>query len=219
MPSLAFVRTPAAVLGLLALAVAAPAAHTQQPYARWQVEASLDHTGSSSMSSVIAETPQGGFEHRQQETVRYSVGASALTRIAHRTSLRLGLSLASRGFAERTTQDGRTTDNEVDFMYLGAPLTLGYNLVNPGRGIRPFVEAGVVPELLVRQDESGFDYDLRSVGLSYLVGFGVKYNLQGGRALVLAPEIRIAARDYSRDTPGTLEFRPISTGIKLGFQF
>ena len=216
MPTPSFVRTGAAVLALVALA--APAARAQwQP--RFQVEASLDHTGSASMVSAIAETPVGGFERRQQETVRYSVGASALARIAPRTSLRLGLSLASRGFAERTTEDGRTRNDEVDFVYLGAPLTLGYNLVSASRGLRPFVEAGVVPELLVRQDESAFDYDLRSVGLSYLVGFGVKYNLEGGRALVLAPEVRIAARDYSHDTPGTLEFRPISTGIKLGFQF
>ncbi|HEX6368172.1 MAG TPA: outer membrane beta-barrel protein [Longimicrobium sp.] len=216
MPTFSFGRAGAAALALVALA--APAAHAQwQP--RFQVEASLDHTGSASMSSVIAEAPQGGFERRQKETVRYSVGASALARIAPRTSLRVGLSLASRGFAERTTEDGRTSENEVDFVYLGAPLTLGFNLINPGRGLKPFVEAGVVPELLVRQDESGFDYDLRSVGLSYLVGFGVKYNLEGGRALVLAPELRIAARDYSHDTPGTLEFRPISTGIKLGFQF
>jgi hypothetical protein len=107
----------------------------------------------------------------------------------------------------------------VEFLYLGAPLTVGYNLVNPRRGLKPFVEAGVVPELLLRQDESTFRFDLRKTGLSYLVGFGVKYNLKDGRALVLGPEARFAAHEYSRPTPGTLEFRPMTIGLKLGVQF
>jgi hypothetical protein len=157
------------------------------------------------------------------ETVRYSVGASRLTQVAPRVSVRFGLSLANKGFAERsrtTTADGtRTSERQVDFLYLGAPITLGYNLVNRHPGLVPFVEAGVVPELLVRRDESAFQYDLRDTGLSYLGSFGVKYNLESGRALVLAPELRIAAREYSNNTPGTLEYRPVSVGIKLGVQF
>jgi hypothetical protein len=107
----------------------------------------------------------------------------------------------------------------VEFLYLGAPLAVGYNLVNPRPGLKPFVEAGVVPELLLRQDESTFRFDLRETGISYLVGFGVKYNLEDGRALVLGPEARFAAHEYSRPTPGTLEFRPMTIGLKLGVQF
>jgi hypothetical protein len=218
MPSPTFVRSNLAMLTLLALATAAPAAHAQ-----WQVEASLDQTGSTSMNSYISDGPPTSGQLSQMETLRYSFGASRLARVAPRTSLRFGLSMANKGFAERssTTSAAGTqrSEQQVDFLYLGAPLTLGYNLVNPHRGLVPFVEAGVVPELLVRRDESAFDYDLRDVGLSYLVNLGVKYNLDGGRALVLAPEARIAAREYSRDTPGTLEYRPVSIGLKLGVQF
>ena len=221
MPILVVRRSHAVVLALLALA-AAPAAHAQ-PYSRYQVEVSLDQTGSEFMHSVIADGPAGGAQRSQREAVRYSVAASRLARVAPRTSFRFGLSLANKGFTERSTTSSatgtQTSEHHVDFLYLGAPLTVGYNLVNPRRGLKPFVEAGVVPELLLRQDESTFRFDLREAGLSYLVGFGVKYNLEDGRALVLAPEARIAAHEYSRSTPGTLEFRPITIGLKFGVQF
>jgi opacity protein-like surface antigen len=210
------------VLALLAIAAAAPAAHAQ-PYARYQVEVSLDQTGSEFMHSSMALGSAGGGQFSQREAVRYSMAASRLTRVAPRTSLRFGLSLANKGFSERSTTSTatgtRTSERHVDFLYLGAPLTVGYNLVNPRRGMKPFAEAGVVPELLLRQDESRFDFDLRKTGLSYLVNVGVKYNLEDGRALMLAPELRYAAREYSRPTPGTLEFRPITIGLKLGVQF
>jgi opacity protein-like surface antigen len=222
MPTLVVGRSHAAVFALLALAVAAPAAHAQ-PYSRYQVEVSLDQTGSEFMHSVIADGPAGGASRSQREAVRYSVAASRLARVAPRTSFRFGLSLANKGFTERSTTSSatgtQTSENHVDFLYLGAPLTVGYNLVNPRKGVKPFVEAGVVPELLVRQDESTFDFDLRRTGISYLVGFGVKYNLEDGRALVLAPEVRVAAHEYSRSTPGTLDFRPITIGLKFGVQF
>lgn len=214
----AFVRTRAAVLGLFALAAAAPAARAQS-FPLFQVEASLDHTGSEFMSSIIAEGPSGGFELDQVEAVRYSVGASALARIAPRTSVRFGLSLSNKGFTERTTTGGETSRREVDLLYLGAPLTLGYNLINPRRGLKPFAEVGIVPELLVRQDESRFGLDLRDTGLSYLFNIGVKYNLGDDRAVILAPELRYAAGEYSRDNPQTTDFRPITTGLKVGFQF
>lgn len=222
MPTLVGRRSHAAVLALLALAAAAPAVHAQ-PYSRYQVEVSLDQTGSEFMHSQIADGPAGAAQRSQREAVRYSVAASRLARVAPRTSFRFGLSLANKGFTERSTTFSaageETSENHVDFLYLGAPLTLGYNLVNPRPGVTPFVEAGVVPELLVRQDEGAFDFDLRRTGLSYLVNFGVKYNLEDGRALVLAPELRYAAREYSRSTPGTLDFRPITIGLKLGVQF
>lgn len=206
------------VLGLLALAAAAPAARAQsQP--GFQVEASLDHTGSSSMHSVIADGTDGGFQLSQREAVRYSVGASRLARLAPRASLRFGVSLANKGFTERFTSNARTSERHVDLIYLGAPLALGYNLVNSRRGLVPFAEAGVVPELLLRRDESEFQYDFRDVGVSYLLNLGVKYNFANGRALLLAPEARIAAREYSRDTPGGLEYRPTTVGLKLGVQF
>lgn len=221
MPTPVVRRSHAAVLALLALA-AAPAAHAQ-PYSRFQVEASLDQTGSHSMHSVFVHGPTSGGQISQREAVRYSVAASALARVAPRTSFRFGLSLVNKGFTERSTTSSaageQTSENQVDLLYLGAPLTLGYNLVNPRPGMKPFVEAGVVPELLVRRDESEFDFDLRKTGLSYLFNVGVKYNLEDGRALLLAPELRFAAREYSRPTPGTLEFRPITIGLKLGVQF
>lgn len=212
-------RARAVVLALVALAAAAPVAHGQS-YPHWQVEASLDHTGSSSMSTVFAEGPAGGFQISQQEAVRYSVGASRLVRVLPRTSLRLGLSLANRGFAERTTTPTETSTREVDLLYLGAPITLGYNLVNASRGLRPVIEAGVVPELLVREDASDFvEYDLRDTGISYLVSMGFKYNMEGGRAVLLAPEARFAAGDYSRPGPGRLDYHPMTVGLKLGVQF
>lgn len=222
MPTLLSGRAPTALLALLATAAVAPAVQAQQ-HPRFQVEASLDHTGSTSMSSVIAEGPTGGFELDQVEAVRYSLGASALARVAPRTSIRFGLSLANRGFMERTrvsTIEGPETDErQVDFLYLGVPLTLGYNLVNPRPGLKPFLEAGIIPELLVREDESEFEYDLRDTGLSYLVNFGVKYNLDDGRAIILAPEARIAAGNYSRHRTGALDYRPVTVGLKLGVQF
>jgi opacity protein-like surface antigen len=222
MPTLVVRRSHAAVLALLALVAAAPAAHAQ-PYSRYQVEVSLDQTGSQFMHSSMALATGSGGQVSQQEAVRYSVGASRLVRVVPRTSFRFGLSLANKGFTERSSTysaaGSHTSENHVDLLYLGAPLTAGYNLVNPRAGVKPFVEAGVVPELLVRQDASELDFDLRRTGLSYLVNFGVKYNLEDGRALVLAPELRYAAWDYSRPTPGTLEFRPITIGLKLGVQF
>lgn len=218
MPTLTFGRAYSVVLGLVVLAAAAPAAGAQS-HPRWQVEASLDHTGSEFMHSVFAETATGGAELSQMETVRYSVGASRLARLAGQVNLRIGLSLSNKGFTEESTRGGETSERHVDLLYLGAPITLGYNLANGSRGIRPFVEAGIVPELLLRQDESAFEMDLRRTGVSYLASVGAKYNLGDGRAIVLAPEIRIGARKYSRDTPGTVEYRPITTGIKLGVQF
>jgi hypothetical protein len=222
MHPVAFVRTRAAVLGLFALAAAAPEAQAQrQP--RVQVEASVDHTGSEFMHGVIADGPAGSAELKQKEAVRYSVGASGLARVAPRTSLRLGLLLTNKGFDERSTISSptgtRTTERHVDLLYLGAPITLGYNVINPRRGLKPFAEAGVLPELLVRQDESDFGLDLRDTGLSYLFNVGVKYNLGDGRAVMLAPELRYAAREYSRKNPATVDFRPITTSLKLGFQF
>lgn len=211
------------LMGMMALAATAPAAQAQS-HARFQVEASLDHTGSASMSSVIAEGGAGAAELRQKEVVRYSVGASALARVAPRTSVRLGLSLANRGFAEQSVNwggTGETRENQVEFLYLGVPLALGFNLVNPRPGLHPFAEAGIVPELLVRADESTFNVNLRDVGLSYLVNAGLKYNLEGGRAIILAPEARFAASNYSRRATdyNSIEFRPMSVGIKLGVQF
>lgn len=214
----AFVRTRAAVLALFALAAAAPAAHAQRA-PHWQVEASLDHTGPTSYTSSIADGPGGGMRFEQQEAVRYSVGASGLVRIVPRTSLRLGLSLSNKGFTERRESTSDVSVNHVDLLYLGVPLTLGYNLVNARRGLLPFAEAGIVPELLLRQDESELGLDLRDTGLSYLVSLGLKYNLGEGRALTLGPEVRIAAREYSRNTPNTAEFIPSTVGLKLGVQF
>lgn len=204
-----------ATLGL-ALLAAAPAAHAQaQP--RWQVEASLDHTGPNTYSSEIADGP-AGFQRSQREAVRYSVGASRLARIGPRTSLRLGLSFSNKGFVERTETATETRVIHVDLLYVGAPVTLGYNLVNARKGLLPFAEAGVVPELLVRDDESAhFDPVLKDVGISYLFSFGAKYNLGEGRALTLGPEVRLAAGGYSSTGPG--EFRPQTVGLKLGIQF
>jgi hypothetical protein len=218
MPTPLSARLLPSALALLVLA-AAPAVQAQaQP--RWQVEVSLDQTGSQSMHGVIADGPAGGSELSQVEAVRYSVGASRLARVAARTSLRFGLLLANKGYTERHSENGGDPSNRhVDLLYLGAPITVGYNLVNPHRGLAPFVEAGVVPELLLREDESAFDFDLRRTGLSYLVNLGVKYNLESGRALVLAPEARFAARECSGGAPGSREFRPITVGIKLGVQF
>jgi opacity protein-like surface antigen len=222
MSTLLFRCPHAAVLALLALAAAPPAAHAQ-PYSRFQVEVSLDQTGSEFMHSQIVEGPAGGREFSQREAVRYSVGASGLARVAPRTSFRFGLSLANKGFTERSSTFSATgtstSENQVDLLYLGAPLAVGYNLVNSRPGVKPFVEAGVVPELLVRQDASELDFDLRKTGLSYLVNLGVKYNLEDGRALMLAPELRYAVWEYSEPAPGGPEFRPITIGLKLGFQF
>ena len=47
----------------------------------------------------------------------------------------------------------------------------------------------------------------------------MKYNLGDGRAVMLAPELRYAAWDYSHRNPATVDFRPITTSLKLGFQF
>jgi hypothetical protein len=217
MPRFVVRHVRAVMLGLAVLA-AAPAAQGQS-YPHWQVEASLDYTGSASMSSMIVEQLGGGFQISQVEAVRYSVGVSRLARVLPRTSLRVGLSLANRGFTERTTTGEQSTDREVDLLYLGAPITLGYNLVNASPGLRPVAEVGVVPELLMREDVSEFDYDLRETGVSYLVSMGFKYNLRSGRAVLLAPELRIGVRDYSRPMPGTLDYRPSTVGLKLGYQF
>ncbi|HEX2080464.1 MAG TPA: outer membrane beta-barrel protein [Longimicrobium sp.] len=215
---------PANLVGRLSLAAlafafvpaAAPAADAQaQP--RWQVEASLDATGPNSYSGLVADGERP-FTIKQREAVRYSVGASRLARLGPRASLRLGLSLSNKGFTERTEAVDGTTDVHVDLLYLGAPIALGYNQVNPRKGLLPFAEAGLVPELLVRDDESAhFDPKLTDVGISWLLGFGAKYNLGDGRAVTLGPEIRFAARGYSRTGPG--EFRPQTVGLKLGIQF
>lgn len=211
-------RVRVVVLGLAALAVA-PAAQGQS-YPGWQVEASLDHTGPGTVTGIIAETPTGGYQVNQTETVRYSVGASRLVWVLPRTSVRVGLSLANRGFSERTSTPTETSTREVDLLYLGAPITLGYNLVNASRGVRPVIEAGVVPELLVREDVGGIaQYDLRDTGISWLVSMGLKYNTGNGRAVLLAPEARIAARDYSRPGPGMSDYHPVTVGLKLGVQF
>ncbi|HEU4880605.1 MAG TPA: outer membrane beta-barrel protein [Longimicrobium sp.] len=219
MPTHVFGRSRAVVMGMLMLAVA-PAAQAQS---RWQVEASLDQTGSTSMHGVIADGPTSSYDAWQEEAVRYSVGASALARVASHGSLRLGLSLSNKGFTERVTTSSptgnQTSERNVDLLYLGAPLTLGYNLASARRGIVPVAEAGVVAEVLLREDDSVFEYDLRDAGLSYLVNAGVKYTLADGRALVLAPELRIAAQPYSRETPNGREFRPVTVGLKLGVQF
>jgi hypothetical protein len=220
------------MMGLLVLAAAAPAAAQSHP--RWQVEASLDQTGSHSMYAVIADRPTGGYEVSQTESVGWSVAATRLASIAPHTSLRFGLSLANKGYDERSVvligaprtpglpayfTDEATNRRRIDVVYLGAPLALGYNLVNPRRGLKPFIEAGVVPELLVRQEKGALDFDLSGTGLSYLVNLGVKYNLGDGRAVVLAPEARIAAWEYSTGAPGERQYRPTSVGIKLGLQF
>jgi hypothetical protein len=219
MPTFVFGRSRAVVMGMLMLAAAAPAAQAQSNV-RWQVEASLDQTGATSMHGVIADGPTSSSGAWQQEAVRYSVGASALARVAPHGSLRLGLSLSNKGFTERLTTSSptgdQTSERNVDLLYLGAPLTLGYNLASARRGIVPVAEAGVVAEVLLREDESLFDYDLRKTGLSYLFNAGVKYTTASGRALVLAPELRIAAQPYSRETPSGLEFRPVTVGLKLG---
>lgn len=223
MPTIVFGRPRTVVMGLLVLAAAAPAAQAQL-HPRWQVEASLDHTGASSMFSTA---PDGGpgrrFDASQVEAVRYTVGASALARLAPRASLRFGLSLSNKGFTERSSVSSEagieTSERQVDLLYLGAPLTLGYNLVNPRRGLVPVAEAGVIAEKLLREDESVFNYDLRGTGLSYLVNAGVKYTRADGRALVLVPELRIAASPYSREIPSGLKFRPVTVGLKLGLQF
>jgi hypothetical protein len=219
MPGLMVGRVRAVVLGVMAAVAAAPAAQGQA-YPRWQVEASLDHTGSASAYGVIADGVGGGYEVVQMEAVRYSVGVSRLTRVIPRTSLRVGLSLANRGFTERTRTPTETEYHEVDLLYLGAPVTVGYNLVNASPGLRPVVEAGVVPEVLLRGDAvSEFDYDLSSTGLSWLVSMGLKYNLRNGRSLLLAPELRMAARGYSRRGVGLAEYEPSTLGLKLGVQF
>jgi hypothetical protein len=222
MPPQVFGQARSVVMGMLILAAAAPAAQAQS-HPRWQVEASLDHTGASSMFVAIADGPTSTYESSQVEALRYSVGASGLVRVAPRSSLRLGLSLSNKGFEERSSVSSAAgterSARQVDLLYLGAPLTLGYNLVNPRRGIVPVAEAGVVAEMLLREDESLFDYDLRKTGLSYLFNAGVKYTMADGRALVLAPELRIAAHPYSREIPSGLEFRPVTVGFKLGFQF
>lgn len=209
-------RLSLAALGCAILAAAAPAADAQG-HLRWQVEASVDATGGSTASRGTADGPRP-FTISQRETVRYSIGVSRLARLGPNTSLRLGLSLSNKGFTERTETVDGTTDVHIDLLYLGAPLAVGHNLVNTREGLLPFAEVGLVPELLVRDDESAhFDPRLTEVGISWLLGFGAKYNLGDGRALTLGPEVRFAARGYSRTGPG--EFHPQTIGLKLGVQF
>ncbi|HEX2080459.1 MAG TPA: hypothetical protein VHG08_22340 [Longimicrobium sp.] len=119
-----------AVLGLTLLATAAPAVHAQaRP--KIQVEVSRDYTGGQTGYSAIAV---GSFETHTDGAVRHSAGASLLAPIAPRTSLRIGLLLSSKGFTERANIDNVITRRKVDFLYLGAPIALGYNLVNTRRG-------------------------------------------------------------------------------------
>lgn len=233
MPTLLFGHRHAGVLGLLVLALAAPAAHAQQ-HSRWQVEVSLGRTGPDSLYTLVLDGPAGGHEVSQRQSIGYSIAATRLAGVAPRTSLRFGLSLANKGYAERSIMltaaprtpgtpsyytGGPVTRRRVDVVYLGAPLTLGYNLVNARRGVLPFVEAGVAPELLVWRDRGELEFDLRGAGLSYLLSLGLKYNLRDGRALVLAPEARLPATEYSRSAAGELEYQPATIGIKLGVQF
>ncbi|HYR10391.1 MAG TPA: outer membrane beta-barrel protein [Longimicrobium sp.] len=221
MTTLSFGRMHAAAASLVLLASAAPAA-SGQSHPQYQVEASLHQTGSRSMYSEIAHGPLSSVDLRQVESVSWSASATRLVPVQRRTSLRLGLSVVNKGWAEQVTRtgvEGGTVRRHRDIVYLGAPLTLGYNLVTPRRGVMPFVEAGISPELLMWMDDGEFDLDLRGTGLSYLVSFGVKYGLKDGRAVVLAPEGRFAAVRYSRGEPGEMEYHPITVGIKLGVQF
>lgn len=218
MPTLLSGRAHAALAALLALAAAAPAAHAQQS-PRWQLEASLDATGPNSYYSAIADGVDGGFTLKQEEAVRYSVGAARLVRVTPRVSVRLGLSLSNKGFEERTETPTETTVNHVDLLYLGTPLTLGYNVVNGNPGLKAFAEAGLVPEVLLRQDESEFGLNLRAYGVSWLAGFGVKYNLGDGRAVTIGPEARFSLGGYTWNTPNTTHFHPQTVGLKLGLQF
>jgi hypothetical protein len=222
MPTLVFGSSRAVVTGLIVLAAAAPAAHGQR-HPQYQVEASLHQTGSQSMYSEIAHGPLSSVDRRQVESVSWSASATRLVPIQRRTSLRLGLSVVNKGWAEQIVRTGADESGREsrhrDIVYLGAPLTLGYNLVTPRRGVLPFIEAGISPELLMWMDDGEFDVDLRGTGLSYLVSFGVKYGLENGRAVVLAPEGRFAAGKYSRGAPGEMEYHPITVGIKLGVQF
>jgi hypothetical protein len=217
MPANLVGRLSLATLGLAILATAAPAAHAQA-HPKIQVEVSRDYTGGQTGYSGIAS---GAFETHTDGLVRHSVGASLLAPIAPRTSLRIGLLLSSKGFTERALIDGVTTRRKVDFVYLGAPIALGYNLVNTRRGLQPFAEVGILPEVLTRDDDESeyYDPDMRGVGLSYLFSVGLKYNLGDGRALVLAPEVRHGARGYSYRAPGRYDFTPSTGAIKLGFQF
>ena len=209
-------RMSLATLGLAILAAAAPAAHAQaQP--RWQVEASLDQTGPSSYVNAIVDPST--FRRSQQEVVRYSVGASRLARLGPRTSLRLGLSFSNKGFEERTTTGGHTSTRRVQMLYLGVPLTLGYNLVDARPGRRMIAEAGVVPELLLREGHNELGWDLRPSGLSYLLRVGAKFDLKDGRALVVGPELRWAATDYARHPPQVNDLRPATVGLKAAIQF
>jgi hypothetical protein len=214
---------PANLVGTLSLTAlgfailaAAPAAHAQeQP--RWQIEASLDATGANNGYSLSGHGENIDIRYTTHGALRFSLGASRLAPLGPRTSLRLGLSASDKGFRERRRINGETSQVHVDLLYLGAPLALGYNLVNTRRGLLPFAEVGVVPELLVRDDDSAyFDSDLERWGVSYLVSVGAKYNLDDGRALTIGPEFRHAAGGYS-PRPG--EFRPTTVGLKLGIQF
>ncbi len=230
-----YVRCGRSVFVLFGVALLLPCAFAvtadAQSQPKYQVEFSLDRTGAHYLFGIQILYPDREYLMAQNENVTLSLAATRLTSLAGRLSVRYGLSLADKGYQENLLHmdfvEGtfERSTRDIRLLYLGAPVTLGFNLVNPRKGLKPFAEAGVSPDLLIHRERSEFlNFDLRSAGVSYLFSAGLKYNFGDGRSLVLTPEVRVAAVNYAGtgepESPARpRDFRPIATGIKLGFQF
>lgn len=215
----------------LAVLIATQTLYAQAQYGntKFQVEYSLNRNSAVNMYAIHILYTDHEIQASQTERSAFYLAATQIRDLNRWLGVRYGLSLSDRGYLEDLTVidfvDGsfEESSKNIRMYYLGAPLSLAFNLKNNKRLISGFAEAGLSPELLLNYTRSNYmNYDLNRFALIGLVNAGLKVNFRNNYSLVISPGVRYALVRYDTepDQPFQIrEFRPISTNITLGFQF
>lgn len=220
------------LLPLLALA--------QERQDKWQVEASFDymtHGDHRAIQVLFIDGSEIVIANGEKNTFYFA--ATRLDPITGRLAVRYGISFSDKGYLQDYLIINPNTEvfwrmqTRRQHYYVGVPLLVSFNTLNPKRRLSAFAEAGIIPEILVAYNKRHevpvaevIEYDFRRIALSGMVSVGLQYKMSESLTLLGGPQVRMALMDYDNDKDSPVSsiqiasgFRPFSIGFALGLRF
>ncbi|HMQ06538.1 MAG TPA: hypothetical protein PKC30_04510 [Saprospiraceae bacterium] len=218
--------------------VIAVCAHAQSNHPRWQLEISWDYVSHGGhYAQQVLYTDFTEIIVANSEKTTFYIAATHLSALSGKLFLRYGLSLSDKGYI----QDFSFINPNVgvywewiinrQLYFLGTPVLLSYNTYKKQRKWNGYIEAGLIPELLISNKRgqeipvfNNIEYRFKSMNLSGMLSGGIQFKITDSLTFRAGPQFRWALFEYSKGTltlpsHSIVGFRPVSIGFSGGVLF
>lgn len=215
-------------------------AFAQERFSSWQVEISYDymmHGDPLGVQVLYADASEVIIGNNEKNS--FYLAVTRLTNLKGRFSFRHGLSLSDKGYRQEYLFINPNTgvfwrwNAQQQLYYAGVPIILSYNTLTQNKRLSGFAEVGLLPEVLVAQNNLTeipeaelVAYDMRPFGLSGTVNAGLQFRMNESLTLIAGPQLRYSFFNYDKDsTVGNssitreASYRPFSIGFAVGLRF